>query len=65
MVYLFMQSGTAWIQQVKLMASDSAAGDNFGRRVPLESGTLVVGTWDISSDSGAYVYSQVGTSWTK
>lgn len=68
--YVFVRSGTSWIQQAKLTASDAAASDNFGNSVALEGDTALVGTvWDDNAgglDSGsAYVFVRSGTSWTQ
>jgi hypothetical protein len=65
-VYLFTQSGTAWSQQAKLTASDSAAVSGFGVGVAVSSGTLVVGASDKNSLAGAaYVFTQSGTTWNQ
>ena len=44
-VYVFMRSGSTWSQQAYLKASNTAAGDAFGRSVSLanDGNTLVVG----------------------
>jgi hypothetical protein len=41
--YVFTRSGGAWSQQAYLKASNSEAGDKFGRSVPIFDGTVVVG----------------------
>ncbi|HQF24565.1 MAG TPA: FG-GAP repeat protein, partial [Polyangiaceae bacterium] len=67
-VYVFERSGTAWNQAQKLVASDGAANDNFGRAVALQGNTIVVGSPnddDGASNSGsAYVFEKTGTSWS-
>jgi len=42
-VYLFARSGTAWLQQAHLKASNTDAGDLFGHAVALDGGALAVG----------------------
>ena len=48
--YVFVRSGGVWSQQQKLVASDAAAGDNFGSSVAISGETVVVGA---PSDGGA------------
>jgi uncharacterized repeat protein (TIGR01451 family) len=68
--YVFVRSGTAWIEQQKLFASDGAAGDTFGLSVSLSGDTLVVGArYDDTAggvDTGsAYVFVRSGNTWTE
>jgi len=62
--YIFKRDGTTWIQQTKLTASDSAAGDYFGYSVSISGDYAIVGAHfddDKGTDSGsAYIYSQRG-----
>jgi len=55
--------------QVKIKASDGAAGDNFGFSVAVGSGRIVVGAWndaDLGTDSGsAYIFDLNGTQLAK
>ena len=68
--YVFVRNNGLWIQQQKLLASDAAAGDEFGRAVSI-SGDYVAVTApydDISSvsDKGsAYVFVRNGAIWTQ
>ena len=41
--YVFARSGVIWIQEAKLVASDAAAGDQFGTSVAISGETVVVG----------------------
>jgi len=65
--YLFVRSGSAWSQQVKLTASDGAANDRFGGSVSLNGDTALVGAHnddDRGSDSGsAYLFARSGSTW--
>jgi hypothetical protein len=67
--YLFVRAGTTWVQQAKLLASDGAAGDYFGRAVSVSGETALLGAWgddDNGSYSGsAYVFARVGPFWTQ
>ena len=53
--YLFKRSGTSWAQGTKLLASDGAAADEFGRSVSISGDYAVVGAWrdnDNGTDAG-------------
>jgi hypothetical protein len=67
---VFVRSGTAWTQQQKLVSSDGAAFDDFGKSVALSGDTALIGAPfdDIgaNSDQGsAYVFDRTGTTWTQ
>jgi len=70
-VYVYTRSGTTWTQLTKLMASDGAAGDNFGSSIAMNyAGDLaIIGAPahdDNASNSGSiYVFSRSGTTWTQ
>ena len=58
--YIFNRSGTTWYQQTKLLASDGAAYDKFGRSVSISGNLVIIGA-DGNSDNGissgsAYVF---------
>ncbi|MCK5002673.1 MAG: integrin [Gammaproteobacteria bacterium] len=52
-VYVFSRSGTTWIQQAYIKASNSDEGDNFGSAISLsaDSNTLAVGAYREGSSS--------------
>lgn len=52
-VYVFSYDGTSWTEQVKLVASDAAAGHRFGRALDLSAERLVVGA---PGNGAAYVF---------
>ena len=64
--YVFQRRGRGWRQIAKLIASDSAAGDQFGT-VAISGDTIVVGARldaDIGAQSGsAYVFERNGSRW--
>jgi hypothetical protein len=64
--YVFAPSGTRWVQQAELKASDGAANDGFGAHLRL-SGTraLVTSYARASGLGGAYVFSSSGTTWSE
>ena len=68
--YIFLKSGSAWIQQAKLTASDGSAGDQFGRSVSIDGEFAVVGAWQNENERGAsagavYVYRLNGSTWSQ
>jgi len=54
------ESGGNWVEQAKLLASDGATGDEFGRAVSISGNYALIGAWeddDNGYDSGsAYFY---------
>lgn len=62
-----------WSEKGKVMAVDSQAADNFGRRVAIYNNTMVVGADQEDGGAGdtylsagaAYVYMRSGASWTQ
>ncbi len=67
--YVFVRNGTAWSQEAKLLASDGAATDFFGRYVAISGETALVGAMrddDLGNSSGsAYVFVRNGTAWSQ
>jgi hypothetical protein len=62
--YIFVQSGTTWIEQKKLTASDGAAGDDFGYSVALSGTSIIVGAPLHNARQGAaYVFLQISGFW--
>ncbi len=74
-VYVFQQSGGTWTQHQKLVASDRASGDRFGRSVAISGNYIIAGAdyhdYDTSGgnavvDAGAaYVFQQMAGVWTQ
>ena len=79
-VYVFTRNGTTWSQQAYLKASNTDAGDVFGRSVDISGETIVIGSAESSSSTGingdqndnsadfsgaAYVFIRSGTSWSQ
>ena len=67
--YVFKRSGTSWVQEAKLLPSDGAEVDNFGKSVSISGDYAVVGALlddDNGTNSGsAYVFKRTGTSWVQ
>lgn len=73
-VYVFRRAGGVWQQEVKLIASDAEAGDQFGIAVSVEGNRIVVGSardddacpTDPECNSGAvYVFHYDGANWVE
>ena len=68
--YVFVRSGTTWVEEQKLTGSDNSFGDSFGRSVSIEGDTIVVGAFG-NSDPGqsevgsVYVFRHTGTGWVE
>ena len=67
--YVFTGAGGLWTQQAKLLASDGAAFDEFGRSVALRDGVALIGAPEDddagASSGGAYVFTSSGGAWTQ
>jgi len=63
--YVFVLSGSTWIQQQELTASDGAANDNFGVSVAVSGTTAVIGATKNTVGGAAYVFVQNGSRWTQ
>ncbi|MHC4069371.1 MAG: FG-GAP repeat protein [Planctomycetota bacterium] len=67
--YIFVQDGNSWVQQAKLLASDGAAYDYFGRPVSICDDYAIVGAKgddDNGYSSGsAYIFVRDGNSWVQ
>jgi hypothetical protein len=80
-VYVFVRSGSAWVRNAYVKASNTGAGDVFGASVSLAGDTLVVGAYgedsaaagidgdegnDDAPDSGAvYVFQRGSDAWAQ
>jgi hypothetical protein len=68
--YVFTRSGANWSQQQKLVATDGAADDQFGRSVALDGETALVGAWAANiggniNQGAAYVFTRSGANWSQ
>jgi hypothetical protein len=68
--YVFVRSGTTWMQQQKLTAGDGAVNDRFGNSVSVSGDTALVGANQHAVGANylqgsAYVYLRAGTIWTQ
>ena len=67
--YVYRFNGSEWLQEMELLASDGAAGDQFGTSVAIEGDVVVVGAPfedENGIDAGAaYAYRFDGTNWVQ
>jgi hypothetical protein len=68
--YIFMRSGSSWLEQEALTASDAGTFDEFGYSISISGNSAIVGARSASASSGlqtgaAYVYTRSGTSWVE
>ena len=68
--YVFTLSGGTWTEQEKLTASDAAAGDHFGRFVVISGDVAIITSYqddhsDFEDAGSAYVFTNVGGTWTE
>ncbi|RME44209.1 MAG: hypothetical protein D6791_13715 [Chloroflexi bacterium] len=67
--YVFVRSGSNWVEQAKLIADDGQAQDFFGNSVSLSGAHALIGAYgddDTAIDSGsAYVFVRNGSTWTQ
>lgn len=69
-VYVFVRSGSSWIEEAKLTADDAASGDNFGISVAIDGDRALIGALyggdEAASNAGAaYVFERGGAGWTQ
>jgi hypothetical protein len=64
--YVFVRSGTSWLQEAKLVASDGVGGDYFGFSVSINGNYTIIGAYqDDSARGSAYVFKRSGSSWSQ
>lgn len=67
--YVFVRSGTGWVLEQVLSASDAAPNDGFGSSVALDGDTALVGApWDDDGDAetgSVYVFVRSSGSWSQ
>jgi hypothetical protein len=64
--YVFTRTGTTWMEQQKLTASDGQVDDYFGGSVSLFNDTALIGAFVWNGGAGAaYVFTRTGTIWSQ
>ena len=61
--YVFKRSGTNWLEEDKLFASDGESGDHFGDSVSVSGDYAIIGAYGDDDHGSAYVYKRSGTNW--
>jgi hypothetical protein len=69
-VYVYSQSGSSFVEQAKLAASDAATSQNFGSALALSGDTLAVGAPYANvagkmSAGAVYIFERSGSVWTQ
>jgi len=68
-IYVFRYDGSNWDEEIKLLASDGAAEDEFGCSVSISGNTIIAGAHrddDNGSNSGsAYIFYFDGSNWVE
>ena len=67
--YIFVRTGSAWVLQAKLNASDGVIGDYFGTSVCIDGVNVIIGSPNDSDPfanvGSAYVFVRNGTVWSQ
>jgi len=64
--YIFKRSGSTWIEDVKLQASDGEVGDYFGHSVSISLDYAIVGAdWNDNKKGSVYVFKNDDTTWSE
>jgi hypothetical protein len=63
--YVFRHNGTAWVEEQKLVGSDTATFDYFGTSVAVDGNVIVVGARLADPDGAAYVFRHNGSTWVE
>lgn len=62
--YILQNTSTGWVEQTKLLASDSEVNDFFGRSVSIDGECAIVGAWgDMSFSGSVYIFTRSDTLW--
>jgi len=63
--YVFKRSGTSWLEEAKLVASDGASGNRFGWSVSIDGNYALIGACSAYSHDFAYIFKRSDSSWTQ
>lgn len=64
--YVFVRTGSSWVQQAYLKGSNTDSGDSFGESVAIDGNTIAVGAKnEVSFGGSAYVYARSGSTWVQ
>jgi hypothetical protein len=73
--YIFKRNAASWVQEKKIVASDRAASDFFGRSIAISGDLVIVGAYlededatssnTLSNAGSVYIYKRTLTNWTQ
>lgn len=64
--YVFVRTGTSWVQQAYLKGSNTDAADSFGLSVAIDGNTIAVGApYEEGARGSAYIFTRSGSTWTQ
>jgi hypothetical protein len=64
--YIFKNTGSGWIYDTKLIASDGDTGDCFGTSVSIDGDNIVIGAYGDNGNTGsAYMFKKTVNGWTE
>ncbi len=63
--YVFYYTNNTWSQQAKLVASDGAAVDFFGKSVAIDGDYIIIGAENNLTKGAAYIFLRTGTTWAQ
>ncbi|HHZ65199.1 MAG TPA: hypothetical protein EYN51_06845, partial [Flavobacteriales bacterium] len=64
--YIYELNNGSWMQTQILIASDAAAGDEFGYAVSISGDRVIAGSYKDDNGSGsAYIYELIGSTWVE
>jgi len=64
--YVFLRTGSSWVEEAKLNANDAVGGDSLGFSIALDDDTVVTGAPGFAGAMGAaYIFVRNGGSWTQ
>ncbi|MCU0656413.1 MAG: FG-GAP repeat protein [Polyangiaceae bacterium] len=67
--YIFVRSGSSWVQQARLVASDGTEGASFGLKVALGENIAAISSRHslvgVPSQATVYVFERTGSCWTQ
>ncbi|OQY29002.1 MAG: hypothetical protein B6244_05535 [Candidatus Cloacimonetes bacterium 4572_55] len=64
--YIFERSGSSWVEEQKLMASDGTDYERFGKAVSISDNLVIIGVSSDDNNTGAaYIFERTGTNWVE
>lgn len=64
--YIYVRTGSTWMQQASIIANDGETQDEFGNSIAIDGDFAIVGASGHDSSTGAsYIYHRTGNNWTQ